>query len=469
MRRITVSSLVVAVAAALALTAAPAVSAPAAETATAAEAPTYRVVDLGVLPGDDLGIAYGLNERGDVVGWTRGESGLDGLPAPFLYTDAGGIQALPLPEGATSGIAQEVNDRGDVVGNVTSPGADADAVRWPAGGGVELLGSLAEAPAVQSSYAYGTNERRDVAGWSFISPYAFGGQEAFLYRDGRMRSVTPGARPAFGHDVNEVRQVTGEYEYSAFVWTAGTVELIAETLPGNSNGEAINDAGQVAVTQTLPDRNNAWRWTPGVGLESLGLRSTNEATTASGINNSGDVVGRGSVPTAPAMGGYVFTDATGPLYLTDLLEPSATDWYVSDAFDINDRGQIAARALDMGSGIGHAVRLDPVQPACAADCLRVTGLRLTGTDVGDRVVVTARLVVGDETGAPVPGATVTVRWTLPSGRATTATAPTNASGVARLSVEGRRGTYRVTVVDVAAAGSTFDPANSQLTATVTRR
>jgi uncharacterized membrane protein len=101
------------------------------------------------------------------------------------------------------------------------------------------------------------------------------------------------------------------------------------------------------------------RWTDGVGIETLGLSNTNEPTTANGINSAGDVVGRGDVPGSPVMGGYLFTDATGPLYLSDLLRPRFSDWYISGAWDINDSGQIVAEALNLQTGVTHGVLLDP--------------------------------------------------------------------------------------------------------------
>ena len=60
----------------------------------AVAAPTYRVEDLGTLPGDVASVAMGINERGDVVGWSVRPNG---DTRAFLYTDEAGMTALPHP------------------------------------------------------------------------------------------------------------------------------------------------------------------------------------------------------------------------------------------------------------------------------------------------------------------------------------------------------------------------------------
>lgn len=334
----------------------PTVTAAAAPTALVAQ-PRYVVVDLGVLRGDDLSIPHGINASGDAVGWS---GALNQAPVPFIYTDSRGMRRLPMPKGVTSGIARDINDAGDATGHVQLEPALDRAVRWPAAGGVQRLGSLGT-PSEASSYGYSINNGGSVVGWSYISPYEFGGQEGFRFLDGTgMFSVTPGARPGFARDLNDTGQITGSIEYSAFRRSGGVNRDISGTLSGNTEGESINARGQVAITQTLPDANNAWRWTPKMGLQSLGLAPTNEPTTAHGINVAGDVVGRGRPAGADTpMGGYLFRDGLGSIALDDLLARGYRHWYISEAWDINDAGQIVAEATSMRTGARHAVRLDP--------------------------------------------------------------------------------------------------------------
>src|SRR6476661_5803154 len=63
--------------------------------AVAADPASYVVKDLGVLPGNSSSIAFGINQKGDVVGWSMGPDGT----SAFVYTDADGIVQLPgLPD-----------------------------------------------------------------------------------------------------------------------------------------------------------------------------------------------------------------------------------------------------------------------------------------------------------------------------------------------------------------------------------
>ena len=63
--------------------------------AAAADPASYVVQDLGVLPGNSSSIAFGINKKGDVVGWSMGPDGT----SAFVYTDADGIVQLPgLPD-----------------------------------------------------------------------------------------------------------------------------------------------------------------------------------------------------------------------------------------------------------------------------------------------------------------------------------------------------------------------------------
>lgn len=229
--------------------------------ATPVAPPQYGLVKLGVLPGDENSVPYGINARGDVVGWSGGQIL---VPTPFRYTDATGIE-----------------------------------------------------------------------------------------------SVTPGARPAFGEDINQSGDITGSYEHDAFRTVGGTLQDIRSGLEGITTGEDIIPSGQVAITQELNDLNKAWRWSPGVGLEDMGLARTDEMTTAHAINAAGDVVGRGWPLTSDSViGGYIFRAGSGSVDLNDLLLRRDRHWYISEAWDINDSGHIVAFATNLRNGERQAVRLD---------------------------------------------------------------------------------------------------------------
>jgi hypothetical protein len=101
---------------------------------------------------------------------------------------------------------------------------------------------------------------------------------------------------------------------------------------------------------------------------------------------------------------------------------------------------------------------------CVINCLRSTQVRLNSTASG----VVGKVTVKNENGVLVPGATVSVTWTLPGGALQNQTATTNPKGLASFSLAGGSGTYTLTVTNIAKSGYTFDPAKSILSGSITR-
>ena len=117
----------------------------------------FVVDDLGVLPGDDSSVAWAINARGDVVGWSNGPAGT----RAFLYTDAGGLVTLPGLPGRPRTVARDINEAGDIVGSANAGGVDlGHAVIW-SGGSVQDLGTLGTGA---YSEAWGINNLGQVVG-----------------------------------------------------------------------------------------------------------------------------------------------------------------------------------------------------------------------------------------------------------------------------------------------------------------
>ena len=73
--------------------------------------------EVGALPGFNGALAFGVSNTGYVVGSSMLNQG-SGLP--FIWSDQGGIVAVPLATGTSEGSARAVNSAGWVVGNDSS-------------------------------------------------------------------------------------------------------------------------------------------------------------------------------------------------------------------------------------------------------------------------------------------------------------------------------------------------------------
>ncbi len=73
--------------------------------------------EVGALPGFNGALAFGVSNTGYVVGSSMLNQG-SGLP--FIWSDQGGIVAIPLASGTSQGSARAVNSAGWVVGNDSS-------------------------------------------------------------------------------------------------------------------------------------------------------------------------------------------------------------------------------------------------------------------------------------------------------------------------------------------------------------
>lgn len=69
--------------------------------------------EVGALPGANGALAFGVSNAGHVVGSSMMNQG-SGLP--FIWTESGGIEGIPLPAGASQGSARGVNSDGWAVG-----------------------------------------------------------------------------------------------------------------------------------------------------------------------------------------------------------------------------------------------------------------------------------------------------------------------------------------------------------------
>jgi probable HAF family extracellular repeat protein len=324
-----VSAMTVAVAGMVAMTPGSASAAP------AREAPSYRVTDLGTLPGAPDSTAMGINNRGDVVGTSGARA--------VLWRNGRTIDLGTL--GGSYSAAVDVNKRGDVVGysEVAEGGAN-HAFIWRGG----RLIDLSPLPGFWSSFASAVNDSGDVVGWSSVYD---GGSRAVLWRrDGTVVDLTAKTGLSGVTDLDNAGRLVGVVRpdgmngYPA-LWYRGRLTVLIDTY---GTASAINDRGE--ITGYLVD-GNSFVWRRGQLTEIPRLPDTpSDSLQAQGINNRGQVVGFGGFD------GFVWDSDTATL--TTL--PGLITGLGPAAYDINDRGQIVASAGITPQNItSHAILLSP--------------------------------------------------------------------------------------------------------------
>jgi probable HAF family extracellular repeat protein len=351
-----------------------------------AATPEYTVQDLGTLPGDYASVAMGINQFGDVVGWSQGPAGA----RAFVYTDAIGMTALPAPAGRPVTTARAISADGVVVGTASAGGTDiGHAVRWKAGVALDL-GTLGTG---LFSEARGVNSTGTVVGTTYTDWGSLVGIHAFRHTDATgMQDLTPNADTGHAEGINDAGQIAGWRNGRAFRLTGTTfADLGVPTGFAQSFGFAINAAGDVAghVVNGYGNAERIFRYRDGVMTILGGFGEFNRAW---GINAAGDVVGEG-LPASGFRQGFVYTDADGMRGLNQLIDPSS-GWFILGASGINDAGQIVGWAS--GPSGHRAVRLtpagdvSPIPPAAPTNlvgqALSNARIRLTWTDNAENEV-----------------------------------------------------------------------------------
>jgi probable HAF family extracellular repeat protein len=429
----------------------------------------YQVQDLGALSGDSSSVAWAINGNGDVVGWSMGPNGT----RAFVFTNVGGMVALPgLPDRPRT-VARDINDAGVVVGSANAGGTDlGHAVVW-SGGSVQDLGTLGTG---DYSEAWAVNGLGQVVGWSYTNGASgLTGVHGFIYSGNAngLLDLTPNSDTGYALDINDAGQVTGYKTalggYHAFRWQGGSFVDLG-VLPGfaHSFGWAIDAFGDVTGNSTSASGNSEqlFRYTDRGGLQNLG--GTGEHNVALGINSWGQVVGTIGNSQKRA---FLYTDASGLQDLNTLID-SSLGWVLLAANDINDAEQIVGYAFNNFTGQTHAVRLQPTAappPECTFHCLRSTGIVLQSRAVrkSSSFSITAKVAVTDENTASMSGALVVARWTRPDGTNHDENAWTNSTGVAAFSTQGGPGLYTVTILNVVLSQYTFNPTQSVLSKSIT--
>lgn len=347
--------------------------------------------DLGVLPGGIGSQVIWISANGLLAGISdNGQQ--DPLNPAFPQVHAalwqhGEITDLgTLPEGGYESFATTVNHRGEIAGQAynTIPdpnslygyGYQSRAFYWK-NGQIQDLGTLGTGT---DAIAGLINERGQVVGWSYINstPSAFcslfspfiltTGSFIWDKKNGMQDIGGLGGTCTVAYDLNNRGQVVGEGSQIgdptnlAFVWdrAAGI-----KPLPTGANlygaAFAINDGGAISGYGDAPDgQTNAllWRITEGKWQATyLGNLHSGDCALGLSVNASGQVVGVSGPNGCFTTLAFLWEDG-GPMVDLNTLVPPNSGIQLTEALQINDRGEIATSAIDP-TGNNHAVLLIP--------------------------------------------------------------------------------------------------------------
>jgi probable HAF family extracellular repeat protein len=225
----------------------------------------WRRGRMSALPtvGGNNGQASAINNRGEVAGYAETSVVDSGCP-PYKITSAvlwenGKAQALPTAAGDADGVAFGVNDQGQTVGYSGSCIAATHAVMWKN----NTAFVLQDLGGTRSNIAFVVNNRGQIAG-KVRSADNTTYVAALWQSDGTLTNlgILPGDFAAFATGINNRGQVVGNdfdssFNWShGFIWQNGVMTDLNTLIPADSNlfiisASNINESGQISGMATV--------------------------------------------------------------------------------------------------------------------------------------------------------------------------------------------------------------------------
>lgn len=294
------------------------------------------ILDLGTVPGGRLGIGISVNDAGQVVGFSD-----NGVPDPFSFFGIGvQMRTFFWQHG-------RLRDIGTLGGPDALPGPGCDNQR----------------PGTVVGVSYTSFQPNESSGIPT--------QDPFLWDNGRMIDLgNLGGTLSFGQCANNRGDVIGQSSLPGdlaahgFLWHNGKMKDLG-TLGGPfSEAIWINNAGDIVGSADLPAAgiHDAVRWRDGHILD-LGTVPGDACSRGRGINANGQIVG-GSSDCSNFLHAFVWEEG-GPMLDLNTLIPPGSGLQLTNAFNINNRGEILAKSVPLGvtpiddEDLGHVVLLVP--------------------------------------------------------------------------------------------------------------
>ena len=195
---------------------------------------------LGFLPGGVCSWSTGINDNGQVAGYSQDSAGTS---QAFLYS-GGAMTGLGTLPGYVASVANGINNSGQVVGYAQDSSGHKEAFLY-SGGAMTDLGTL---PGYSGSVATAINDSGQVVGYAIASS---GNSRAFLYSDGVMTGLgtLAGVSSSVASAINNKGQIVGSWSGAAFLYTGGQIydlnQSSVDVYQPLSQGTGINDSGDI--------------------------------------------------------------------------------------------------------------------------------------------------------------------------------------------------------------------------------
>ena len=255
-----------------------------------------QMSDLGTLGGADSE-ANDINDSGLIVGQAKNAAAKN---RAFLYNGTS-MQDLGTFGGEES-YASSINNSNQITGAATIETGNYHAFRAQ-NNQLQDLGVLNG----YYSYGRGINSAGKVVGFSYLDG-SDGGVRGFLYQNSMTAIGTLGGRDSSATAINDSDQIVGSSAYlqnsgtqHAFLYSGGQMQDLGTLGAAQSFAEDINNAGQVvgSVELTLFGRDYRAFLYDGATMRNLNTLIPQDSgwilNQALGINNNGQIVGRGTV------------------------------------------------------------------------------------------------------------------------------------------------------------------------------
>ncbi len=427
---------------------------------------------------------YDLNDTGDVVGTSYRDTGCGPFclpPQDNVVWRSGSRIVLPvIPGFGGYQFPTFINQQGLVAGFVGYPGGTTHAALWTWNGTAYTAQDLGVLPGMSSADVAGLDDQGRMVGWSSIGGAIPSATAPFMWSQatGMVNLASlgyPNERPSAMSPGGKVVTWGSRYQLGNPASAVRLPPTPQGFVGAGSNGSAINDAGDQAHFLVSTSSQNlvypfrlsnggAWQLLSSFGtgrLSSSGMGSINAAQDISLTVGSTGMIAAGPAGVAQNLG--------------SLLSPAYPGTTVGVGGPMNASGQILTKVM-----IGRSQRLMKLTPvsACAANCLVVSSLAMTGKFVQDPAfpgscfqggkmynLSTATVTVTSETGAALASVQVRGHFLDDYWTDSIATGATNASGVVTFTHKGLCGVGAIAfLVDRATLGTrTLDRTRGTLT------